>query len=138
MAQAEAGTGYIGYYDGGAFGIPYSSKNKEAALLWLEYIGQESVQDQWAAAGSRVVMNATFDSALIQAQDERTDGYYTMLREQGPLFRGAPPFPFHPQVQTVVQTFIWQALSGQLTPADALEQGCVAAEQELTQLGYSQ
>ena len=40
MAEAEAGKGYIGYYDGGAFGIPHSSKNKEAALLFLEYIGQ--------------------------------------------------------------------------------------------------
>ena len=35
MEAAEAGTGYIGYYDGGAFGIPHSSKNKEAALLFL-------------------------------------------------------------------------------------------------------
>ena len=44
MADAESGKGYIGYYDGGAFGIPASSKNKEAALLFLEYIGQPSVQ----------------------------------------------------------------------------------------------
>ena len=57
MAAAEAGKGYIGYYDGGAFGIPHSSKNKEAALLFLQYIGQASVQPDWAAAGSRIVMN---------------------------------------------------------------------------------
>ena len=44
MDDAEAGKGYIGYYDGGAFGIPVSSKNKEAALLFLQYIGQHSVQ----------------------------------------------------------------------------------------------
>ena len=36
--------GYIGYYDGGAFGLPVTSKNKEAALLFLQYIGQDSVQ----------------------------------------------------------------------------------------------
>ena len=29
MDDAKAGKGYIGYYDGGAFGIPISSKNKE-------------------------------------------------------------------------------------------------------------
>ena len=29
MEAAEAGEGYIGYYDGGAWGIPYCSKNKK-------------------------------------------------------------------------------------------------------------
>jgi multiple sugar transport system substrate-binding protein len=137
MAQAESGQGYIGYYDGGAFGIPYSSKNQEAALLWLEYIGQPSVQAQWATTGSRVVMDSTFDDPLVQTQDERTDGYYTMLREQGPLFRGAPPFPFHPQAREVVAPFIWKTLSGEMTAADALDQACAAVETELTNLGYS-
>jgi multiple sugar transport system substrate-binding protein len=138
MAEAEEDTGYIGYYDGGAFGIPYSSQKKEATLLWLQFIGSEEVQADWAAAGSRVVMNATFDDPVIQEQDERTNGYYSLMREQGPLFQGAPAFPFHPQVVNTVQTFIWQALSGDLTPADALDQACEAAEAELTQLGYSQ
>lgn len=137
MEAAKAGKGYIGYYDGGAFGIPYSSKNKEAALLWLEYIGQSSVQAKWATAGSRIVMNSTFDDPLVKVQDARTDGYYTMLREQGPLFRGAPPFPFHAQVQATVSPFVWKTLSGELSAADALDQACAAAEAELTKLGYS-
>jgi multiple sugar transport system substrate-binding protein len=137
MDAAKAGTGYIGYYDGGAFGIPYSSKNKEATLLWLEYIGQESVQAKWATAGSRVVMDSTFDDPLVKAQDARTDNYYTLMRRDGPLFKGAPPFPFHPQAQTTAQTYIWQALTGESTPSDALDQACVAVEEQLTQLGYS-
>jgi len=137
LDQAKSGEGYIGYYDGGAFGIPHSSKNKEATLLWLQYIGQPSVQAQWATAGSRIVMNATFDDPLVIAQDARTDGYYTMLKEQGPLFRGAPPFPFHAQVRTVIDPFIWKTLSGEMQAADALDQACAAAETELTNLGYS-
>ncbi len=138
MADAESGAGYIGYYDGGAFGIPYSSKNKEAALLWLEYIGQPSVQAQWAAAGSRIVHKSTFDDPIVAAQDARTDGYYTLLEEQGRLFKGAPAFPFHPQVREVVAPFVWQALSGDMTAADALDQACAATEEELVRLGYSQ
>jgi multiple sugar transport system substrate-binding protein len=42
MQAVEGGQGYIGYYDGGAFGIPATSKNKEAALLWLQFIAQPS------------------------------------------------------------------------------------------------
>src|SRR5690606_40326669 len=97
LGDAESGKGYIGYYDGGAFGIPHSSKNKEAALLWLQYIGQPSVQPDWAVAGARVVHTATFDDPKVQEQDKKVDGYYTLMREQGKLVAGAPPFPFHAQ-----------------------------------------
>ncbi len=138
LEDAAAGVGYIGYYDGGAFGIPYSSKNKEATLLWLQYIGQESVQPQWATTGARIVMESTFDDPLVTAQNARTDNYYTLLEEQGPLFKGAPEFPFHPQAQSTVQTYIWQALSGESTVSDALDQACVAVEEELGRIGYSQ
>jgi multiple sugar transport system substrate-binding protein len=138
LEQAATGEGYIGYYDGGAFGIPYSSNNKEATLLWLEYIGQASVQPRWATAGARIVQNSTFDDPLVTAQDARTDGYYTLLEEQGPLFRGAPPFPFHPTAQTTAQTYIWQALSGESSASDALDQACAAVEEEIGRIGYSQ
>ena len=81
---------------------------------------------------------ATFDDPLVKAQDQRTDGYYTMLKEQGPLFKGAPPFPFHPQAVTTGQTYIWKALSGELSASDALDQACAAIEEQLIQLGYGQ
>ncbi len=95
MDDAEAGSGYIGYYDGGAFGLPVSSKNQLCTLLWIQFIGQESVQADWAIAGSRIVMESTYDDPLVQEVNAKTDNYYTLMKEQGPLFRGAPPFPFH-------------------------------------------
>jgi multiple sugar transport system substrate-binding protein len=136
MAAAEAGEGYIGYYDGGAFGIPHSSKNKEAALLWLQYIGQPSVQADWAVAGARIVQAATYDDPKVQEQDAKVDGYYTLMREKGPLFAGAPPYPFHSQVREAVAPFIYEAIVGSITPEQALDQAAAAAEAELQQLGY--
>jgi multiple sugar transport system substrate-binding protein len=138
IEEAQAGTGYIGYYDGGAFGIPHSSKNKEAALLWLQYIGQPGVQAQWATQGARIVHTATFDDPLVTAQDARVDGYYTLLEEQGPLFAGAPPFPFHATIREVIAPFIYRAIAGELTPAEALDQAATAADEELVRLGYAQ
>jgi multiple sugar transport system substrate-binding protein len=138
MADAESGAGYIGYYDGGAFGLPVSSKNQLCTLLWMQYIGQESVQADWAIAGSRIVMESTYDDPKVQEVDTKVDGYYTLMREEGPLFRGAPPFPFHSALREVVQPFIWKALSGELTPADALDQAAAAADAELVNLGYGQ
>lgn len=136
MDAAEAGTGYIGYYDGGAFGMPVSSKNQEATMLWLQYIGQPSVQADWAIKGARVVMDQTFDDPAVVAQDAKVDGYYTLMREKGYLFAGAPPFPFHAQVREVVAAYIYKAIAGELTPAEALDQAAAATDQELVNLGY--
>ena len=133
---AQMGDGYIGYYDGGAFGIPHSSRNKEATLLWLQFIGQQSVQAEWAAAGARITHTATFDDPLIAEQDAKVDGYYTLLEEQGPLFAGAPPFPFHAQVREVIDPFIQRAILGELSPAEALSQAAAAVDEELDRLGY--
>ncbi|MBE2237742.1 MAG: extracellular solute-binding protein [Caldilineaceae bacterium] len=138
MADAESGAGYIGYYDGGAFGLPVSSQNPLCTLLWMQYVGQESVQADWAIAGSRIVMESTYDDPKVQEVDAKVDGYYTLMRESGPLFRGAPPFPFHSALREVVQPFIWKALSGELTPAEALDQAAAAADAELVNLGYGQ
>ncbi len=136
MEDAESGKGYIGYYDGGAFGIPTSSKNKEAALLFLQFIGQESVQADWAAAGSRIVMASTYDDPKIQALDKEVDGYYTMMKNDGKLFAGAPAYPFHAQVREATAPFFYQAITGELSPSDALDKMAETAEQELKNLGY--
>jgi multiple sugar transport system substrate-binding protein len=136
LEDAEAGTGYIGYYDGGAFGIPYSSKNQEATALWLQYIGQPSVQSDWAVKAARIVQNATFDDPAVVEQDAKVGGYYTLMKNQGYLFAGAPPFPFHPQIREVIAPFIYSAIAGQLTADEALEQAAAAVDAELVNLGY--
>jgi multiple sugar transport system substrate-binding protein len=137
MEAAEAGKGYIGYYDGGAFGVPHSSKNKEAAILFLEYIGQPSVQADWAVAGSRVVHQATYDDPKVKEVDAKADGYFTLMKDKGYLFKGAPPFPFHAQVREVVAPFIYEAIVGTLTPEEALDKAAAAADAELIKLGYA-
>jgi multiple sugar transport system substrate-binding protein len=136
LADAQSGKGYIGYYDGGAFGIPYSSKNQEAALLFLQYIGQPSVQPGWAVAGARITHTATYDDPKVKAMDEKTDHYFTLMREEGKLFAGAPPYPFHAQVREATAPFFYQAITGELSPSDALDKMAAAAEAELTKLGY--
>jgi multiple sugar transport system substrate-binding protein len=138
LADAEEGRGYIGYYDGGAFGIPISSGNQSCAVLWGQFIGQEAVQAEWAAAGSRIVMDATFDDPIVQAMDEQTNGYFTLMREQGRLFAGAPPFPFHATIREVIAPYIYRAIAGELTAADALDQAAAAVDAELPKLGYGQ
>jgi multiple sugar transport system substrate-binding protein len=136
LEEVEAGEGYIGYYDGGAFGIPVTSKNKEAALLFAQYIGQDSVQPGWAVAAPRITNTATYDDPEVIAMDKELGGYYTMLRDQGKLFAGAPPFPFHAQVREATAPIFYNILTGAVEPDAGLDQMAAAAEAELTNLGY--
>ena len=138
MDAAKDGSGYIGYYDGGAFGVPITSKNQKCAMLWEQFIGQESVQADWAVAGSRIVMESTYDDPKVVEVNAKTDNYYTLMREQGPLFKGAPPFPFHAAIVTTASPFIWKALTGEMTPSDALDQAAEATNAELVKLGYGE
>ncbi|MCP8895876.1 extracellular solute-binding protein [Shinella daejeonensis] len=136
MADAESGKGYIGYYDGGAFGLPVTSKNRDAALLFLQYIGQDSVQSGWAVAAPRITNTATYDDPAVKEMDARLGGYYTMLKDEGKLFAGAPPFPFHAQVREVCASIFYKILTGQIGPDEGLDQMAQATEKELTNLGY--
>ncbi len=137
MEDATVGTGYLGYYDGAAFGIPVDSKEQEAALLWLQYLAEKSIQPEWAANSGRVVQLSTFDDQLVRSQDQLLNGYYALMRKQGPLFSGAPPFPFHVQVRDVIVPYIQATIAGEMTPQEALEAAALAADEELARLEYT-
>ena len=139
MDAAEAGTGYIGYYDGGAFGMPVSSKNQKCTLLWLQYIGQESVQADWAIAGSRIVMESTYDDPEGPGSRRQGRQLLHLDARTGPAVRAAPRRSRSmPPIRSVVEPFIWQALAGEITPEEALDQAAAAADAELVNLGYGQ
>ena len=138
MQEIESGEGYIGYYDGGAFGIPVTSQNQEAALLFAQFIALPEVQADWAVAAPRITLSTTYDDPKVQALDEELGGYYTMLRDQGKLFAGAPPFPFHAQVREATAPIFWQILTGEIEPDAGLDQMAAKTEEELTSLGYRQ
>jgi multiple sugar transport system substrate-binding protein len=138
MQDAEAGKGYIGYYDGGAFGIPVTSKNQKCTLLWVQYIGLPKIQADWAAAGARITLQETFDDPVVKDMDARTNGYFTLFKDKGYLFAGAPPFPFHATIREVIAPYIWKAITGELTAAEALDQAAAATDEELVKLGYGQ
>ncbi len=136
MADAESGKGYIGYYDGGAFGVPVTAKNQDAALLFLQFIGQNSVQPDWAVAAPRITNTATYDDPKVKEMDTTLGGYYTMLKNDGKLFAGAPKYPFHAQVRETVAPIFYRILTGEVGPDEGLDEMAAATEEELTSLGY--
>jgi multiple sugar transport system substrate-binding protein len=136
LDQAGAGEGYIGYYDGGAFGLPITSQNQEAAMLWLQFVGLPEVQADWAVAAARVTHTATFSDPKIIEANAKVDDYYAKMEEWGPWFGGAPAFPFHAQIREVIAPFIYRAIAGEISASEALDQAAVAVDAELVNLGY--
>jgi multiple sugar transport system substrate-binding protein len=96
------------------------------------------VQEQWAIAAPRITLTSTYDAPAVQELDKELGGYYTMLRDQGKLFRGAPPFPFHAQLREATAPTFYQILTGEIAPDEGLDKMAATAEQELTDLGYRQ
>jgi multiple sugar transport system substrate-binding protein len=136
MEAAEKGEGYIGYYDGGAFGLPVTSKNQDAALLFLQFMALPEVQEEWAVAAPRITLTSTYDAPKVQALDKELGGYYAMLRDQGKLFKGAPEYPFHAQVREATAPIFYQILTGELSVDQGLDKMAAKAEEELTNLDY--
>lgn len=136
IKDAKAGKGYIGYYDGGALGIPHSSKKKEAALLFTQWITLKEFQGEFAKAAGRIVRTSTFDDPIVKNIDPEVDYYFTLIEEKGELYGGAPAFPFHAPVREVTAPFVYKAIAGKIDPDDAMDQMAEAADKELVKLGY--
>ena len=101
---------------------------------WLQYLGQSSVQPKWAANTSRIVHLSTFNDPLVQAQDRQLNRYYTLMKEQGHLFAGAPPMPYHAELRDTITPYIHQAILGELTADEALTQAAQAVDARLLEL----
>ncbi len=134
LEAAKAGTGYIGYYDGGAFGIPHSSRKKEAAALWLQYLGQPSVQVPWTLATGRITHTATLQDPAVIQMDAQLGGYYSLVQQYGALFAGAPPFAEHAAIREVVAPYIYAVVKRELSPAEALDQAAEAVDGAMSAL----
>ena len=136
MEDAKSGKGYIGYYDGGALGIPHSSKNKEAAWLFAQWVARKEWQGEFAKLGTRVVRKSTFDDPIVKDLDPKMGNYFTFLKDEGPLFRGAPPLPMHRPLNELYLKWVAKAVAGEVSPEDALDNLAKEVDALMEELGY--
>ena len=69
--------------------------------------------------------------------DKKLGGYYTMLRDQGKLFAGAPPYPFHAQVREATAPIFYEAIDRRdRRRTRRSTRWRPPPRQELTNLGY--
>jgi len=138
LNDAALHKGYVGYYDGGALGIPHSSKEKEASFLWLQWMARKDLQGEFATTAGRVVRNSTFTDPLVLEADPKIGNYFTLMSTAGPLFLGAPPFPFHRSLFEIYLLNITKAMTGELTAEEACDAIAQQADEKLIELGYTE
>ena len=105
-------------------------------MLWLQFVAMNDHQADWAIAGGRITHKGTYADPKVMAVDEQADGYFTLMRDTGFLYAGAPPFPFHGAGRGAIDPFIYSALAGEMTPEEALDGACAALDQVMSDLGY--
>ena len=97
-------------------------------MLWLQYLGQNEVQADWAIAGGRITHKATYSDPKF-AVDAKADAYFTLMRYCH-LFVGAPPSISWSR-KAAIDPFIFKALAGELTPEEALDQAAAAVDEPM-------
>jgi multiple sugar transport system substrate-binding protein len=136
MSEAARGLGYIGYYDGGAFSIPISSRKKEAAWLFIQWATRKEWSPKFAELAGRVCRKSTFASPEIKALNPKLAGYYDMLRDKGFLYAGAAPLPMHRPLNEIYLKWVSKAIAGEVDPDVAVDSLAKEVDKLLVELGY--
>jgi len=136
MEAAEADEGYIGYYDGGALGIPKAAKNKEAAWLFMQWCTRKEWQPEFAKLATTVVRQSAFKDPAIAELNEKMGGYYTVMQEKGHLFAGCPPLPMQTPLNELYLQWISKAVAGEISPEECLDNLAKEADKLMEDLGY--
>ncbi len=134
LTENGSGNGYIGYSKIGAFGIPHASKNREAAFLWLQYLGQPSLQLDCSLKTGSIVHDSVLKHPRLEALDLHTGGYFTFYRKYNRVFRGSPAFCFHASMREIVAPYVQQVIQNNLSPEQALNKAAIRIDRLLARL----
>ena len=112
------GGGTAGILGGHNQVISVHSENPGGALKWIDYVtGPENQKRQLLDYSQSSTLTATYDDPDIQKQYE----FATQLRDAISQANSRPVSPVYPQISQAIYKNVNEALSGRVSPADALK-----------------
>jgi multiple sugar transport system substrate-binding protein len=104
------------------FSVADSSPAKEAAWSYIEYLTSEDVQMRYSAHLLPIWETAFEGEAgeLLMSYSESNAVTVPMFKEQFPYSSVRPKVPFYPEASKALQLALQEALTGQKTPEQAL------------------
>ena len=112
------GGGKAGILGGHNQVVSVYSKNPGGALKWISYItGTENQKNQFINASQSPTLKAIYDDPDVQ----KKYAFATQLRDAISQAKSRPVSPVYPQVSQAIYKNVNAALSGKVTPEQALE-----------------
>lgn len=114
------------------FSVAATSPNSDSAWKYVEFLTSEDVQNRYSAH-LLPIWSTSFQGEAgqkLQSYSEVTQVTVPMFNEQFPYSTVRPKVPYYPEASKALQLALQQALTGQLSPQDALNQ----AAQKWTEL----
>ena len=134
--------GYVGYMDMGGFGIPHSSRNKEAAWLFIQWVtSKENAERMMRELGTSCTRRSLLFGPVADEIDEKYGFHYFEVMRKGVtmgLFEGAPPLPEHAIIVDLGYKILAKAIAGEVTPEECLNELAKAIDQKFIELGYTE
>ena len=112
------GGGKAGILGGHNQVISVHSENPGGALKWVDYItGTENQKAQMLSASQSSTLKATYDDPDIQ----KKYAFATQLRDAISQAKARPVSPVYPQISQAIYENVNAALSGKVSPEEALK-----------------
>jgi multiple sugar transport system substrate-binding protein len=136
IEDAENGDGYVGYFDGGGFGVMEASNRKESAYLFLQWILRPEASSSLAEEVGAFTRQSAVDAARGTLIDDAT-GYVDFFQENNTLFQGNP----NGRVQQVLINEVFQSpfqefVAGNLSAEQVANRWAFRTEEKMVELGF--
>ncbi len=136
IEDAENGDGYVGYFDGGGYGVMEASDRKEPAYLFLQWMLRPEAQRGLAEDVGAITRTSAIDAARDTLINDAT-GYVDFFEENNDLFQGNP----NGRVQQVLVNEVFQSpfqefVAGNISAEVLANRWAFRTEEKMVELGF--
>lgn len=136
IEDARSGEGYVGYFDGGGYGVMQASQRKEPAYLFIQWLLRPEAQRGLAEDVGAITRESAVEAATDTRINEAT-GYVDFFQENNDLFQGNPNGRVQQVlVNEVLQSPFQEFVAGNISAEQCANRWAFQTEQQLVQLGF--
>ncbi|WP_077623208.1 ABC transporter substrate-binding protein [Sediminibacillus massiliensis] len=131
IPEKEPGSGHWSQGGGFVMEIPYGAKHPEASFEFIKYLTSEEVQKKYAVETfDNIAHIEASQQAIEELSGQQKDVYALTVENLDSTVLWMPPLEL-PRPEDIVNPLVEQAVRGDLTPQEALDQAQQEVEAEL-------
>jgi multiple sugar transport system substrate-binding protein len=136
LQDARNDEGYVGYFDGGGYGVMNASNRKEPAYLLLQWLLRPESQRGLAEEVGAITRDSAIEAAKGTTINEAT-GYVDFFEENNDLFKGNPNGRFQQVlINEVLISPFQEFIAGDISAEVCANRWAFNTEEKLVELGF--